>query len=81
MPVYDYRCEFGHMQEAYRLVDRRRDLLMCNKCGYSMYQIITTGFINGMKGYPYFDGVLERRIDSPGQKRSLLKKLGLEQKC
>ena len=45
-----------------------------------MYQIITGGFRNGMVGYPYWDSVLERQIDSPGQKRSLLKELGLEQR-
>ena len=49
-------------------------------CKGRMYQIITGGFRNGMKGYPYDDPVLERRIESPRQKRDLLRSLGLEQK-
>lgn len=82
MPVYDFKCtECGFIQEEFRTIANRQNSPACTQCSKPTEQIITGGFNNGMKGYPYDDPVLERQIDSPGQKRSLLKELGLEQKC
>lgn len=78
--MYDYQCTCGNIQEEFRPIADRSKSPLCNKCGGSMNQIITGGFRNGMKGYPYQDPILERTITSPGQKRSILKQLGLEQK-
>ena len=80
MPVYDYRCVCKHTQEAYRTIESRAKGPNCEKCSGPMYQIISGGFSNGMKGYPYDDPILERRIESPRQKRDLLRSMGLEQK-
>ena len=80
VPLYDYQSICGHKQEAFRKIDDRHKSPVCDMCGGRMYQIITGGFRNGMKGYPYDDPVLERRIESPRQKRDLLRSLGLEQK-
>ena len=77
MPTYDYQCLEGHVQEEFRFISKRNELVICKLCNNPMTQIISGGFRDGMIGYPYDDPILGVEITGPSHKRKVLKQQGL----
>lgn len=41
MPIYEYRCEAGHVTDAYRTVANRHDCPACDRCASATEKIIS----------------------------------------
>lgn len=83
MPTYTARCKAcEHIQDYYEKIDNCYNTPPCEQCGNLTKKILTPSSVHVFK--PYLDENISDRpvwVETKKQKKALLKKNGLREKC